>query len=104
MEEFLSDNCLLLEASLIKLKTTTFTLIYFFQLKLSFMDPQGKNRYLDSSQIAAAEIRKSELLAEKENLHRNLTTNYQIKVQLQKQLQHILIMQHQERIKLTQFR
>ena len=68
------------------------------------MDPQGKNRYLDSSQIGAAEIKKSELLAEKENLDRSLATNFQIRAQLQKQLQHILIMQNQERMKLTQFR
>lgn len=67
------------------------------------MDPQGKNRYLDNSQIAAAEMRKSELLAEKENLDRSLATNYQIRAQLQKQLQSILIMQNQKRMKLTQF-
>ncbi|KAL6333659.1 hypothetical protein AAG906_028844 [Vitis piasezkii] len=73
------------------------------ELKLHFMDPQGKNRYLDNSQIAAAEMRKSELLAEKENLDRSLATNYQIRAQLQKQLQNILIMQSQKRMKLTQF-
>ncbi|XP_034698469.1 uncharacterized protein LOC117924029 [Vitis riparia] len=73
------------------------------ELKLRFMDPQGKNRYLDNSQIAAAEMRKSELLAEKENLDRSLATNYQIRAQLQKQLQNILIMQNQKRMKLTQF-
>ena len=67
------------------------------------MDPQGKNRYLDNFQIAAAEMRKSELLAEKENLDRSLATNYQIRAQLQKQLQNILIMQNQKRMKLTQF-
>ncbi|WJZ96787.1 hypothetical protein VitviT2T_015435 [Vitis vinifera] len=73
------------------------------ELKLRFMDPQGKNRYLDNFQIAAAEMRKSELLAEKENLDRSLATNYQIRAQLQKQLQNILIMQNQKRMKLTQF-
>ncbi|RVW34939.1 hypothetical protein CK203_098252 [Vitis vinifera] len=77
--------------------------VTFFQLKLRFMDPQGKNRYLDNFQIAAAEMRKSELLAEKENLDRSLATNYQIRAQLQKQLQNILIMQNQKRMKLTQF-
>lgn len=67
------------------------------------MDPQGKTRYLDNSEIAAAEMRKSELLANKDNLDRSLATNYQIREQLQKQLQNILIMQNQERENPTQF-
>ncbi|KAI7999441.1 hypothetical protein LOK49_LG09G02254 [Camellia lanceoleosa] len=56
------------------------------ELKSSFVELQGNNGYLSSAEIAAAETRKSQLLAAKENLDRSLASNYQIKAQLQKQL------------------
>ncbi|GMP71872.1 hypothetical protein CsSME_00030123 [Camellia sinensis var. sinensis] len=60
-------------------------------LKSSFVELQGNNGYLSSAEIAAAEMRKSELLAAKENLDRSLASNYQIKAQLQKQLHCMLL-------------
>ena len=54
------------------------------------MELQGNNGHFNSSEIAAAEVRKSQLLAAKENLSRSLASNYQIKAQLQKQLHSIL--------------
>ncbi|KAA8519487.1 hypothetical protein F0562_013743 [Nyssa sinensis] len=56
-------------------------------LKSSFMELQANNGYMKNSEIAAAEMRKSELLAEKENWDRNMACNYQKRAQLQKQLQ-----------------
>lgn len=67
------------------------------------MDPQGKNICLDNPQIAAAEMRRQALLAEKENLDRSLATNYLIREQLEKQLQSILVMQNRKRMKLSEF-
>ncbi|CAL5412491.1 unnamed protein product [Camellia sinensis] len=61
------------------------------ELKLSFVELQRSNGYLSSAEIAAAEMRKSELLAAKENLDRSLASNYQIKAQLQKQLHCMLL-------------
>ncbi|CAL5412497.1 unnamed protein product [Camellia sinensis] len=61
------------------------------ELKSSFVELQGNNGYLSSAEIAAAEMRKSELLAAKENLDRSLASNYQIKAQLQKQLHCMLL-------------
>ncbi|XP_057464121.1 uncharacterized protein LOC130753940 isoform X1 [Actinidia eriantha] len=60
------------------------------ELKSNFVELQGNNGHLNSSEIAAAEVRKSQLLAAKENLNRSLASNYQIKAQLQKQLHSIL--------------
>ncbi|KAF5944611.1 hypothetical protein HYC85_018688 [Camellia sinensis] len=60
------------------------------ELKSSFVELQGNNGYLSSAEIAA-EMRKSELLAAKENLDRSLASNYQIKAQLQKQLHCMLL-------------
>ncbi|XAR59344.1 hypothetical protein NMG60_11015148 [Bertholletia excelsa] len=60
------------------------------ELKSIFLELQGNNGHLDNSEIAAAETRKSELLAAKENLKRSLASNYQIRAQLQKQLHSIL--------------
>lgn len=65
------------------------------------MKLQGNIRHSDNSELAAAEMRKSQLLAEKENLDRTLASNYQRRAQLQKQLQSILLMtQSQEGRKL----
>lgn len=65
------------------------------QLKSSFVKLQGNVGCSDDSDLAAAEIRKSKLLAEKENLECRLASSYQIRAQLQKQLQSILMTQSQ---------
>lgn len=57
------------------------------ELRLSFT---SNNRNSCNSEIAAAEMRRSELLAEKESVCRNVASNHQIKAKLQKQLQNIL--------------
>ncbi|XP_057949141.1 uncharacterized protein LOC131144477 isoform X2 [Malania oleifera] len=69
------------------------------ELKSSFVELQGNNGNLSNSAIAAAERRKSELLAMKENLDMSLASNYQLRAQLQKQLRDILVVQSQERRK-----
>ncbi|PQQ10019.1 myosin-9 [Prunus yedoensis var. nudiflora] len=56
----------------------------------------GSDRCTSDSEIAAAEMRKSELLAMKEELDRKLASNYQIRAQLQKQLQTILTKHKQD--------
>jgi hypothetical protein len=53
------------------------------------MQFQGGNEHFYNSEIAVAEKRKSELIAVKENLDRNLASNCQLRAQLQKQLQNI---------------
>lgn len=50
---------------------------------------QGGNEYFYNSEIEVTEKRKSELMAVKENLDGNLASNYQLRAQLQKQLQNI---------------
>ncbi|XP_059665559.1 uncharacterized protein LOC132311585 [Cornus florida] len=72
------------------------------ELKSSFMELQGNNGYWNNSEIAAAEMRKSELLAEKEKLDRNLASNCQIREQFQKQLHSILNTQNHGKRKLCQ--
>ncbi|XP_042519730.1 rho-associated protein kinase 2 [Macadamia integrifolia] len=72
------------------------------ELKLRLQELQGKNGFLDNSEIAAAEKKKDELLVLKENVQRSLESNYQLIAQLQKQLQNILLTQDQERRKLRQ--
>ncbi|KAJ7968948.1 hypothetical protein O6P43_012976 [Quillaja saponaria] len=72
------------------------------ELKSTFTELKGKNRNSSNSEIAAAEARKSELLDAKESLDRNLASNHQIRAQLQKQLQNILMSQDKERRKLSQ--
>ncbi|XP_002519679.2 uncharacterized protein LOC8264107 [Ricinus communis] len=67
------------------------------ELNSTFIELRGKNGYLSNSDIAAAEMRKSELLAVKENLDKSLASNYQIRSQLQMQLQSILSTQNQEK-------
>ena len=61
------------------------------------MELKSNNRNSCDSEIAAAEMRRLELLAEKESVCRNLASNQQIKAQLQKQLQNILMTQTQEK-------
>ena len=61
------------------------------------MELKSNNRNSCDSEIAAAEMRRLELLAEKESVCRNLASNQQIKAQLQKQLQNILTTQTQEK-------
>ncbi|KAL8108513.1 uncharacterized protein LOC141672573 [Apium graveolens] len=72
------------------------------QLKSSFVKLQGNIGCSNDSELAAAEIRKSKLLAEKENLSCKLASSYQIRAQLQKQLQSILMTQSQAGKKITQ--
>ena len=67
-----------------------------FQLKSTFTELKGNIGYSNNTQLAAAEMRKSELLAVKQNLDRNMASSYQTKAQLQKQLRSILITQNQE--------
>ncbi|GAV79446.1 HCMV_UL139 domain-containing protein, partial [Cephalotus follicularis] len=67
------------------------------KLKSIFAQHQGNNGYMSNAEIAAAEIRKSELLAVKGNLDRTLACNYQIRENLQKQLQKTAITQNQDR-------
>ncbi|XP_054778850.1 uncharacterized protein LOC129286815 [Prosopis cineraria] len=67
------------------------------ELRSSFLELKRNNRNSCDSEISAAEMRKSELVAAKENLDRRLTSNYQIKAQLQKQLQNILMTHAQAR-------
>ncbi|XP_044462453.1 uncharacterized protein LOC123193496 [Mangifera indica] len=66
------------------------------KLNFTFKELQGNNGHLSNSAIAAAEVRNSELLALKENIKRNLASNYQVRTQLQKQLQNVLIAHNQE--------
>lgn len=52
---------------------------------------QGSDKCRSNCEIGAAEKRKSELLAMKEEVNRKLASNYQTRAQLQKQLHNILI-------------
>ncbi|KAI3680953.1 hypothetical protein L6452_35733 [Arctium lappa] len=61
------------------------------ELNSSFIQLQHSAGYSNNSDIAAAEMRKSELQAAKDNLDRRLASNYRIKAQLQKQLKSFLI-------------
>ncbi|KAL8236033.1 hypothetical protein R6Q59_017114 [Mikania micrantha] len=63
------------------------------ELNSSFIQLQHSTGYTEDSDLAAAEMRKSELLAMKENLDRKLASNYETKAQLQKQLKSMLISQ-----------
>ncbi|KAK2988487.1 hypothetical protein RJ640_007420 [Escallonia rubra] len=66
------------------------------ELRSSFMELQGKSGCSNNSEIATAEMRKSELLAIKEKIERSLASNYYLRTQLQKQLRSILISQNQD--------
>ncbi|KAF7840476.1 protein FAM184A [Senna tora] len=72
------------------------------ELRASFMELKRNNKNSCNWEISAAELRRSELVAAKENLDRKVASNYQIKAQLQKQLQNILMTQAQERSKPSQ--
>lgn len=72
---------------------------YHFQLKSSFVKLQGNIGH--DSEVAAAEIRKSKLLAEKKNMECRLASSYQIRAQLQKQLHSMLMTQSQAGRKFT---
>lgn len=61
------------------------------------MELKSNSRDSCNSEITAAEMRRLELLAEKDNLSRKIDYNQQIKTQLQKQLQSILMMQTQDK-------
>ena len=61
------------------------------------MQLQHSAGYSNNSDLAAAETRKSELQAAKDNLDRRLATNYRTKAQLQKQLKRFLISRKERR-------
>ncbi|KAJ1393407.1 hypothetical protein SESBI_35008 [Sesbania bispinosa] len=67
------------------------------ELKSSFMELKSNSGNSCNSEIAAAEMRRLELLAEKESVCRSVNSNHQIKAQLQKQLQNILMTQTQDK-------
>ncbi|KAJ1384605.1 hypothetical protein SESBI_42377 [Sesbania bispinosa] len=67
------------------------------ELKSSFMEFKSNSGNSCNSEIAAAEMRRLELLAEKDCVSRNVDSNHQIKAQLQKQLQNILMTQTQDK-------
>ncbi|KAI3800743.1 hypothetical protein L1987_28837 [Smallanthus sonchifolius] len=67
------------------------------ELNSSFIHLQHSAGYSDNSDLAAAELRKSELQAMKENVDRRLASNYETRAQLQKQLKSMLISQKEWR-------
>ncbi|CAI9114901.1 OLC1v1015721C1 [Oldenlandia corymbosa var. corymbosa] len=69
------------------------------ELKLSFLKLQNSLNYSDSSEISAADRKKSELLVQKESLDKILASNYQVREQLKKQLHTILSEHDRERRK-----
>ncbi|BAT74887.1 hypothetical protein VIGAN_01266000 [Vigna angularis var. angularis] len=66
-------------------------------LKSSFMELKSNSGNSCNSEITAAEMRRLELQAEKDNMCRIIDCNHQIKAQLQKQLQIILMTQTQDK-------
>ncbi|XP_064962924.1 LOW QUALITY PROTEIN: uncharacterized protein LOC103983320 [Musa acuminata AAA Group] len=67
------------------------------ELKSSLKRLQGNDGYLNNAKIAAAEARKSELLAEKEKLDKNLASSSHLRTLLQKQLHKMLISKDREK-------
>nr|XP_011460203.1 PREDICTED: uncharacterized protein LOC105350253 [Fragaria vesca subsp. vesca] len=63
----------------------------FNEVKSRFVKFQGSDNCTSNNEVAAAEKRKCELLAMKEEVNRKLVSNYQTRARLQKQLQDILI-------------
>ncbi|CAH1419350.1 unnamed protein product [Lactuca virosa] len=63
------------------------------ELQSSFIQLQHSAGYSNNPDLAAAEMRKSELEATKASLDRNLASNYNTRAQLQKQLKSLLISQ-----------
>ncbi|CAL9090031.1 unnamed protein product, partial [Musa textilis] len=66
-------------------------------LKSSLKHLQGNDGYLNNAKIAAAETRKSELLAEKEKLDKNLASSSHLRTLLQKQLHKMLLSKDREK-------
>ncbi|KAM1347231.1 hypothetical protein ACFX13_037218 [Malus domestica] len=66
------------------------------EIQSSFVKFQGSERCTSNGEIAAAEKRKCELLAMKEELDRKLASNYQTKAQLQKQFQDFITKHKQD--------
>ncbi|XP_011009931.1 PREDICTED: uncharacterized protein LOC105114907 [Populus euphratica] len=73
------------------------------ELNSIFIKLQGNNGFLSNSEIAEAEMRKSQLFAVKESLDTSLASNYQLRSQLQKELDNVLIIRNQESMKVSQF-
>lgn len=69
------------------------------QLKSTLNLLQGKDGYINSGRIAAAETKKSELLAEKEKLEKFLISSEYFRTLLQKQLHKMLISQDKKKNK-----
>nr|XP_043640114.1 uncharacterized protein LOC122611196 [Erigeron canadensis]XP_043640115.1 uncharacterized protein LOC122611196 [Erigeron canadensis]XP_043640116.1 uncharacterized protein LOC122611196 [Erigeron canadensis] len=67
------------------------------ELNFSFVQLQKNAGCSENDELIAAEMRKFELQAVKENLDRKLASNYETKAQLQKQLRRILISQNKRR-------
>ncbi|URD97955.1 hypothetical protein MUK42_30925 [Musa troglodytarum] len=67
------------------------------ELKSSLKHLQGNDGYLNNAKIAAAEARKSELLAEKEKLDKNLASRSHLRTLLQKQLHKMLLSKDREK-------
>ncbi|CAD5176410.1 unnamed protein product [Musa acuminata subsp. malaccensis] len=67
------------------------------ELKSSLKRLQGNDGYLNTAKIAVAEARKSELLAEKEKLDKNLASSSHLRQLLQKQLHKMLISKDREK-------
>ncbi|CAI9292940.1 unnamed protein product [Lactuca saligna] len=63
------------------------------ELQSSFIQLQHSAGYSNNPDLAAAEMRKSELEATKESLDRKLASNYNTRAHLQKQLKSLLISQ-----------
>ncbi|XWS12362.1 hypothetical protein CRYUN_Cryun37aG0083200 [Craigia yunnanensis] len=72
---------------------------YVNELKSTFMELQCNNGYMSNSEIAEAEMKRVELLAMKESLTNSLASNYQLRAELQKQIENMLVAQNQERWK-----
>ncbi|XP_065879947.1 uncharacterized protein [Euphorbia lathyris] len=60
------------------------------ELKSIFVKLQGNNGYLSNAEIAAAEMRKTQLVGMKEDLERKLESNYQIRSRLQNKLKEVI--------------
>ncbi|CAK7350204.1 unnamed protein product [Dovyalis caffra] len=73
------------------------------ELNSNFIKLQGNNGFLNNSEIAEAELSKSQLLAVKENLDTSLASNYRLRSQLQRELDNVLIIRNQESRKVSQF-
>ncbi|KAJ0964965.1 hypothetical protein J5N97_026103 [Dioscorea zingiberensis] len=66
------------------------------QLKSTLEGTRNNSKFTDNAELTAAESREDELVAAKEKLHQTLTSNYQLRALLQKQLHKMLIKQNKE--------